>query len=503
MNNTISNPNVYLFYFYLQKQIKNEHQIWQKGNEILLNCKHKIDDFDTNIKDDKGFEYTQINSLLDFKEKPSNIPVDLVQSNCLEPKVDRVTFKGKFTDKITNNQLSIDGFVYPLQIHDSYCLCFNLGCPDEPAQNIEDINLLEKFKIAKSLKLEDDDNFLGETLLITAHLPDKLTEKYRDENEIKHDIRTLADKCCNILLKPESTSPFHHAGELFGSPIFEYGLINREIDIYPHVIVWLFKDKEADKKFEIYEREIIDLFLYRHKLIKAFQDSYKVYKKLEKQYQQIQNYIDDFENKSNNHLVEDDLNNFQNKLKELPKKALEYTRWLNVLQDYQNTIVLNTHNYNEKLEQIRSTEIETNLRFLETFSKKNCLTFLEQIKGDLNYFVPSARLFDNTIAAIRALVAIEQARIEKEKLNVEEKVQNTIESVGVGIGVGFGVGGLFSSNYSLIEKPWQLPSSKHPFLPPHPFVAAFSSSLVLGVGLGLLSWWCTKSYLDKKRLKNN
>ena len=51
----------------------------------------------------------------------------------------------------------------------------------------------------------------------------------------------------------------------------------------------------------------------------------------------------------------------------------------------------------------------------------------------------------------------------------------------------------------MIEHPWQLPSSKQPLLSPHPFVAAFGSSLVLGVGLGLLSWWCTKKYLEKQR----
>lgn len=498
MNLNISNPNVYLFIYSLHKDAQENHSLWQKGSEILLNWEKKLHHFNTNLEKDQKFDNTNIRSLLDFKEKSSNFREDLIKIRNPEGKVDRLDFQGEL------DHLLITGYLYPLQIYDSYALYFNVGYPDNDGDKKVEVNcdFLQQFKLTKLSELNADENFLGKTLLITAWLP---------EEAINKNTRSLANECCKELLDTESASLFHHAGELFGSPIFEYGLIHRENNTCPHVIVWLFKDKESDSKFDKYEQEIIDLFFYRHKLIRAFQDSYKIGQELEEQQNKIQDDLEHFELKTNNKdLTEDELNAFQNRLKEITIEALGYTRNLNLLQKIHNIIVVNTHNYNEKLEQIHSGEFEKNISFLETFGQKNCSTFIEQIKGDLNYFVPNANLFDKTIAAIRGLVEIEQVRLEKKKLDSEKdklqreedrttKVQNTIEAVGVGIGVGFGVGGLFSANYYLVEHPWQLPSSKQPLLPPHPFFAAFSYSLVLGVGLGLLSWWCTKRYLDKKR----
>jgi hypothetical protein len=109
----------------------------------------------------------------------------------------------------------------------------------------------------------------------------------------------------------------------------------------------------------------------------------------------------------------------------------------------------------------------------------------------LGYFGQSAGLVDKAIAAIRGLVEIEEAKRESD-------LQNTIQAVGAGIGAGVGVAGIVASSYPLIKEPWQfLPSPSHPFLPPHPFLVSFFLSLLVGAGLGWLTWRITKSFLNR------
>jgi hypothetical protein len=57
---------------------------------------------------------------------------------------------------------------------------------------------------------------------------------------------------------------------------------------------------------------------------------------------------------------------------------------------------------------------------------------------------------------------------------------------------------VIASSYSLVDKPWKLPSPEHLLLPPHPFVMAILISFLLGSSLGGLAWWFTKRHLQKK-----
>ena len=53
MNLNISKPNIYLFTYYLHKDAQENHLLWQKGNEILLNWNKKLSSFKTNLIEDK------------------------------------------------------------------------------------------------------------------------------------------------------------------------------------------------------------------------------------------------------------------------------------------------------------------------------------------------------------------------------------------------------------------------------------------------------------------
>jgi hypothetical protein len=64
-------------------------------------------------------------------------------------------------------------------------------------------------------------------------------------------------------------------------------------------------------------------------------------------------------------------------------------------------------------------------------------------------------LLDRAVDTIRGIVEIEQAEINKRKEAIDKirdaKLQNTIQSVGLGVGVGAGVAGIFSQSFTLIK----------------------------------------------------
>jgi len=80
--------------------------------------------------------------------------------------------------------------------------------------------------------------------------------------------------------------PLSRRGELFGSSIFEYGN-PREPDKSPHVLIWLFRDELADQTLQKCFSSTFDLFFYRHKVSKAFQDSRDIYKQLKQYYRSL------------------------------------------------------------------------------------------------------------------------------------------------------------------------------------------------------------------------
>jgi len=190
--------------------------------------------------------------------------------------------------------------------------------------------------------------FVGQTLLITAWLTTKTQQRDRDY------LRRVADQCCQSLLG-EYAPQCDREGELFASPIFAYSKPTQR-DKYPHVLVWLFRDEKADRQYNYYQQELIALFLYRSKIIKAFQNSRLVYDCLDRAYRNLENSLDRLQTDLNcPHDVvtnDDDLEKFKTQLKTFATESLPYTRFLRKMEDFHNTIEINLHNYNQIIDQI-------------------------------------------------------------------------------------------------------------------------------------------------------
>lgn len=496
MSQKIYAPNVHLFAFHLRDTSDTHYQnglLWEKCRQIFPKF---------NI-----FEQLQI------REVPEDERVDLLEGatdeNILLPLIGEIS--------TPSGEIRIGGSACPLQIYDSFALWLSLWIPklDENNERTAEVetSVFQDFNPDGCLLSRNIGSSLGQTLLLTAWL------SAQQQRQGLGEWRAIATECVQHFLNesnPQNLPPLYQEGFLFGSPIFEYGVPDKP-SRSGTIFVWLFFPTSAtEERFNKYDQAFIDIFFYRQKIIEAYLLSRAAYKDIRQGYTTIQNTIKDIAPKLPNadaaganpgeRLSENDLSHFKEKLRTLPKLDLEYTDLLEELERYRVTIEVNSKNYAAKLRQIKDKSPEANLRFLVFFYQKNSQKFSKQIQVDLEYFSSRSSLVDKAIAAIRGLVEIEQAEILK-KSEADEKerdraLQNTIQAVGAGIGAGIGAAQILTGSYALIksEDPLLIPGQKNAKIV-HPFVSSIFWSVVVGAGLGLLTWWLIKYFLNKADTK--
>ena len=464
MSDKISAPNVYLYAFQLHNNSKGSNNpLWKHCDNILAN-----------------FTDQTVTPHLVFPQKSHSNRNDLLPNVLLG----------------FNSNPPLEGFVQPLQIQDSYAFCLNIGCPEDGTADNENVDLIQKFNPNQALLISGDDNFLGQTLLITAWLPENSSDNL-------DSLKSLADKCRNALFLGDSPPTFYRSGKLFGSPIFEYGSI-ADIANYRHLLVWLLADKQTDKDLNTCQEEIFDLLFYRNKIIKTFQDSRKIYHELDSEYRIIENFIEQLQTEllaAGNSLESAQLQEFKEQLKRLLRKALLYTCLLRKLEAYDNTIAINLNNYNDILQKICDIlgNDEEELSILNHFSRKTAPYFRSQIAGDLGYFRHGTHLIEQAIASIRGIVEIEQAKSDRtnqgelRKSEIGEKNRDDrLESKVQAIGVGLAAGGIAASSgtdqlFETVQN-HQIPVVMHL----HPFAFSFLLSCAIALFAAGITWCVTK-----------
>jgi transketolase len=148
-------------------------------------------------------------------------------------------------------------------------------------------------------------------------------------------------------------------------------------------------------------------------------------------------------------LSEAEMGDFKNKLRTMPKLALQYSDWLRDLEKYRLTIEINAKNYTEKLRQIQEKLPNEDLSFWSVFNQEVCGKFQQQIQVNLGYFVPSSDLIEKAITSIRGIVEIEQAesdraleRAMKDKEEAEQQRGKNLQIWLAAIGSGLAVSGI-------------------------------------------------------------
>lgn len=460
-------PNIHVFTFQLYKgsnfddNIDSQHLnfIWERGNDIIkevlkqdLQLSQKID-----VKKDEGF------NKVDILNDQNEVAVYLEGNVNPSPQQD----------------ILITGFAYPCRISDSYGLWLNLRRPEQennqPTEDVE-TDFLKLLNPNNCLILPLNPLFLGQTILITAWI---------NNAKIQNDHQKIADECLKQIFPNQNTiPPFYRQGQLFGSPIFEYGLPNQSSQDQ-QVLICLFTKQETGNKFEQSCSELLDLFFRHSKIIKAYKDSRAIYKDLDKKYRDIESEVNKIlELENNQDITRKDLKELQNQLRAFPRLALEYTRLLLSLEDSQNTIVINADNYSDKLAQIKHNLNGENLDFLEIFLNKNCATFKRQIQADLGYFQHGSQLLDQAINSIRGIVEIEQAKSDR-------SLERTVQILGIGLGGGAIVSGVIVEHIDKINLPLL------PIIPKNPFSASLILSIIATLVWTLLIWLIIDRYPRK------
>jgi len=479
MNYKVYAPNVHLFAFCLKRSAnspadsggKENDWLWQRGDDIIS----------------KTLNYKLNLIRLLAKNKQSDNPRLSLKATKPNDDDDAISVQG--TVSLDSQPIGITGFVYPLRIYDSYGLWLNLRRPEKennfwlnllyPKRQNEqkteavDIQLLRQLNPDNCLMLKEGDNFLGQTLLITAYL----TPEYNPQDQ--QMLKKLADECLKAFFPENYTPPpFSGSSQLFGSPIFEYGLFS-QISNYRHILVWLFRDEEAGKNFNICYQELLDLFFHRVKVVNAFQESRYAYQEAAKFYRdKITTKISETTNLNaqEKRLSATELEDLKVQAKSLPQTALEYTKTLQDLETWQNIINIHGDNYNNKIALIKSILPNTDISFLETFGQKNSHFFQEQIRADLRYVNHGSGLLDKAIASIRVRLEIDQVEIDRE-------LQNTIQVVGVGIG---------TAGVAATLIPYMIQQNNSPTPTPIPF----AYSLIFSLGFGVMAAGFTMGCLD-------
>ena len=477
-------PNLHLFAFHLCKALRDD------GNNRVENPQKLFD------------KCYQILEKLRFSER-----LNLAQYD------DEVSEKSKNSlikiyGKLPNSEIPIAGKIYSQCLHDSYAVAFNLRRPEqENGQKTKPIPLIffRQINLDQIFLPEFVDSSLGQTLLITAFIPEEFKQS------LIEDLENLAQKCLEKLIPNEQQRPpLQNQGELFGSPIFEYDNLSQiNLDSsgihYCHVLIWLFTENQSSKDFINCYSEFIDLFFYRNKVITAYQQSLKQYEKAFNYYGKIEQEIKSLNKFLNQEITDEsfldeaDLKFLKQRLKALSHQDFTYSQTLRNLKHYRNTIAINSKNYQQTLKTIQRKLKEKslinysqNLDFFLGFINQDSQYFQERINDQLNYFVEGSTLVDRAIASIRGITEIEQTENQRGHEKRDKENNYDLQITILAVGTGMSAGGITGSSSGLVLNQY---ATDNP-------VITFGISLALSFIVALLSGlfiFCIGKIFKKKK----
>ena len=477
-------PNLHLFAFHLCKALRDD------GNNRVENPQKLFD------------KCYQILEKLRFSER-----LNLAQYD------DEVSEKSKNSlikiyGKLPNSEIPIAGKIYSQCLHDSYAVAFNLRRPEqENGQKTKPIPLIffRQINLDQIFLPEFVDSSLGQTLLITAFIPEEFKQS------LIEDLENLAQKCLEKLIPNEQQRPpLQNQGELFGSPIFEYDNLSQiNLDSsgihYCHVLIWLFTENQSSKDFINCYSEFIDLFFYRNKVITAYQQSLKQYEKAFNYYGKIEQEIKSLNKFLNQEITDEsfldeaDLKFLKQRLKALSHQDFTYSQTLRNLKHYRNTIAINSKNYQQTLKTIQRKlkekspiNSEQKLDFFLAFINEDSQYFQERIKDELNYFVEGSTLVDRAIASIRGITEIEQTENQHRQEEWEKQNNYDLQITILAVGTGMSAGGITGSSSGLLLNQY---ATDYPFIT---FGISLALSFIVALLSGLFTFGIGKIFKNKK-----
>lgn len=453
MTRKVYAPNVHLLAFHF-KESDRPDLLWDKCNSILS----------------KKFGFTKPLEI----EEQIGYRVDLLKAQ----KKDDVALHFESRVFLDGTLLPITGLATPIRIHDTYTLALNLRRPELEENGkktkLLNPNFLELLNPSGCLMPTEIGSSLGQTLLLTVWYTEEKQWLPWKSLQNRQKLRELADNCLREFIPNEYSCPdFYREGQLFDSPIFEYGVPTQGNNDC-HVLIWIFCEPDTDKKFINHYSSFVNLFCYLNKVVTSYKLSRKVHDALRVEYEAIEPYIEKiFQGMPvDKKLTQKELNQFKTYLKEIPQKYLSYNQLTRDLDIYRLNIDINSQNYKRELKDIQSQLPRENLSFLSQFFDADCRLFKEQLQSDLGYFQHGGALLE------KAMIAI-QNRVDIEQVESDRAFQNTITIMGVGL-TSAAVGATVAP-YVIAPEPGQTILPPFSSYSPHSLTKVLFLSLVFGV----------------------
>lgn len=376
----------------------------------------------------------------------------------------------QFERKIKDSDLNIRGFYQPVSLGDIYGLGFAYEIENQEIESqpisvtIEDFysylkdEKSEKFipnKLLQHNTLEDfKNNYIGTTQIISGCLPD--SEKIENINGIVEVICKKFNFKKELLKGKPNTNGIASIFELsYCKPIWDY------LDNNYHVLILLCSDLTTLNKIQsnLYD-DWLRLFSYRNKIIWAYWQARDIVPWLKsnffapekvRQNPAIKRLIIEQkpEIKTANQAMT--LKQLQEALHDNSFTLWEYVRKLNLLKIHLQTIQTNTKNYKVQLKEIQNKAEELgsiDFYLLDDFCNNTSQGFKTEIVKEYNSLASGVSVLQNLTDTLRGYVQIQQADIERNIEEQNQKLQNKLDKqnrklqdfsnklavVGIGIG---------------------------------------------------------------------
>jgi hypothetical protein len=420
----------------------------------------------------------------------------------------------------TEIDFQIEGKLAPFLLNDTYAIDLTLWA-ESPEKTEIDVSQLKYFNPQGSLlKLNPS---LGKTIWIYAEVED-------DDDTCQ----IIAKNCVQELLSDtqftsELVNVYYRSfyDKLFDSLLFEFKVTNlpqSDNSATPvNILVSLNNSQNSSLyKFAETSKYLLDLLCSYHKINYVNKQAKQLYPEIRKLYNKLENKIHnvDLPRITANKDTEVQLEELKQLLADTLPISLEYSQKFRALQVQLTAIKTNITNYKNSVDNIADIDNHTPMLW-QTFSKRSCEHWQQQIQTDIEYFAPGQDLFKRVTDAISGFLQIKQAEYERASRNLlrkaeeeqqkrdqeqkkrDRKLENTIQSLGIGIAVGSSAGGILASTYQVspnfAKNILQIKSKDgEATFPENTQILGFSfgTSIVIGVAFGLASMWFTKWILD-------
>lgn len=366
--------------------------------------------------------------------------------------------------KFANPNDKIDGSFLRNNVQDAYYLNYSCSVDEEielsqitlfiNQQNtyLKQPDLLPKLNNLDAGKLSEQ-GYFGQTWMISGWtVPDN---SQISENDAFNIYKSLIGK----------PHQYYQQGELLGAQLYEMWCGDRQwegIEKNSHIIVIFYPDEQTFNQVgKNYYTVWRDLFLYRHKIIWAYENGRKLKLRLMQKYG---NSLTNTADENGTDLSTKGLQQLKNDLQTNTNNLSAYVRDINDLDIQKHTVAVNLYNY-DKICQDKFS----NVKFLDKFSQIVKAKYQIQLEKDYLSLNPDLAILENVTATIRGMVEIEQAQQDR-------NLNNTIAVVGVGLATS-----QLSSAIILAQNP---PAKDIPFYK----TKAFNSSLFAGAIASICVW---------------